>query len=243
MVMAIVVGFLLVLGALGYYVLFYDAPSCTDRRQNQDEEGIDCGGVCSRLCAANLAIPQVAFARSVSSGPGRTDVVAYIDNPNGSAKAEARYTIELFDANNAVVASKDGTIDLPPKRTPLYVPNFFSGEETDLRAFLTIDEASLAWFAYEDTRVTLSVEDVVVEHVDTLPRVRAVLRNPSIENFRNVRVVITVFDADNNAIAASETLVRELRAEGEAALVFTWNAPFAEAPARQEIIPVVPEAS
>jgi len=240
---AIIIVILSGIGVGIYYAFLHDAPSCSDRRQNQDEEGIDCGGVCTRICLASLAAPQVTFVRPVVSGPGRTDVIAYIENPNLSAKAEAaHYTIELYDANNAVVATKEGTVDLPPLRTPLFVPNFFSGEQTTLRAFLTIDSASLDWFDYEDTRVILTTRDVVVEHPDTLPRIKATLENPSTKSFKNVKVVITVFDEENNAIAASQTVVPQIRAEGEADVVFTWNAPFIGTPARQEILPILPES-
>lgn len=243
-VAAIIVAFLLLVGLWGYFAILHKAPSCSDFVQNQDEEGVDCGGVCARMCVADLAAPQVTFVRSVVGGPGRTDVIAYIDNPNQDAKAEdASYRIELYDANNAIVATKEGTVDLPPKRTPLYVPNLFSGSETNVRAFLTIDDASLAWYEYEDTRVVFGVRDVIVEHADTLPRIRATLDNPSNDSFKNVRVVITVFDEDNNAIAASQTVIPEMKAEGKAEVVFTWNSPFSGTPARQEIIPIFPDPS
>lgn len=238
MVAAIIVGILSIGGIWFYFAFVNEAPSCKDFVQNQDEEGVDCGGVCSRLCAPALADPQVSFVRAVASGPGRTDVIAYIENPNQTARAEAEYSIELFDAGNVIVARKEGTIDLPPNRTPLFVPNFFSGDASGLRAFLSINDETLDWFEDVTPEVTLTTRDIRIEHTDTLPRIYATLENPSHEDFKNIRVVITVFDEDNNAIAASQTVVQELKGQGTVEVVFTWNAPFSGTPARQEIIPI-----
>ena len=245
LVAAIVVVVLALVGIWGYFAFLHDEPSCADHRQNKNEEGVDCGGVCARLCAPSLAPPKVSFVRPVISGPGRMDVIAYIENPNLSAEAVGtHYVIELYDENNAVIAKKAGVVDLLPKRNPVFVPNFFSGNATSLRAFLTFDdEYPLDWWRYDDTRVTLSVRDVVIEHTDTLPRIRAVIENPSTNRYKNVPVVITVFDEKDNAIAASQTVVPTLASEGRADLIFTWNAPFAGTAVREEILPILPDPS
>lgn len=245
LVAAIAAVILALVGILGYFAFLHEAPSCADHRQNRNEEGVDCGGVCARLCAPSLAPPQVTFVRPVVSGPGRTDVIAYIENPNLSAEAVGvHYVIELYDANNAVVAKKEGVTDLLPKRNPVFVPNFFSGNATALRAFLTFDEEKpIDWWRYQDTRVALSVRDIVVEHEDTLPRIRATIANPSTNRYKNVPVVITVFDENDNAIAASQTVVGELKSEGTADLIFTWNAPFTGTAVREEILPILPDPS
>ena len=244
-VAAIIIVVLGAVGVWGYYAFLYDAPSCSDFRQNQDEEGIDCGGVCDKICDASLAVPQVAFVRPVVSGPGRSDVIAYVENPNFTAMAEdVKYTVELFNSQNVLVATKEGVMDLYPKRNPLFIPNLFSGEETTLRAFLTLDASTIEWFDYEDTRVTMNVRDVRVEHADTLPRIYATIENASYTNsYKNIPMVVTVFNEEGNAIAASQTVIPQLRAEGAAQVVFTWNAPFSETAVRQEFIPILPDPS
>lgn len=233
----IVAGFM----AWTYFALFYNPPSCFDRKLNQDEEGVDCGGGCAKLCAFTADAPSVTFVRAMPAGPGRTDVIAYVENPNLAAYArDARYTVELYGADNLVIAKKEGMVDLAPRLTPIFIPNFFTGEKAVARAFFTFDELSFDWYRYQDERPTLSIEDVVVERPDTLPRITATIENQTTDTLKNIPVVITVFDAGNTAIAASQTLVPEIRGQGEAPLVFTWNVPFSAPPARQEIIPVIP---
>ena len=39
--------------AVGFY-LNITVPSCTDKKQNQDEKGVDCGGQCSKECLGEI---------------------------------------------------------------------------------------------------------------------------------------------------------------------------------------------
>jgi hypothetical protein len=64
--------------------------------------------------------------------------------------------------------------------------------------------------------------------------------NTTAQPLSDVTVVATVFDSANNAIAASQTVVQELGPQSSAPIIFTWNEPFKEAPARVEILPAAP---
>src|SRR3989344_5262733 len=173
-----VVGGMLAIGigivAIVLVATLYDVPSCTDGVENQGEDGADCGGPCAYLCRASVAAPSVRFVRQLTLSSGRTDVIAYIDNPNPLAAAKgARFSIELYGPDNVIVATKEGTVDLPPSSTvPVFVPEFFSGHQRVARAFLIFDDESLHWFRLAETPATPSVSDISVETGDA-PRVRA----------------------------------------------------------------------
>ena len=70
-----------------------------------------------------------------------------------------------------------------------------------------------------------------------MPKITAVLTNPIAYPIYNEKVVATVFNAQNNAIGASQTVVPILPAQGTAPIVFTWNQAFTSQPARVEILP------
>ena len=74
---------------------------------------------CTYLCVAQVSPPSVQFVRAaLAVRAGRTDVIAYVDNPNaGAAAKDASYRIDLYGADNVLVASEDGTTDLPPHST------------------------------------------------------------------------------------------------------------------------------
>jgi hypothetical protein len=231
----------LVIALATAFAFIYKPPSCTDGTQNQNEEGVDCGGSCTYLCSASVAQPTVTFARPTSPQQGRTDVVAYIVNPNARAAVKnAEYTIEVYDADNIAIGKQVGTVDLPPASVvPVFVPNFASGFKTAAHTFLTFDQSSLKWFTYTGTRIIPKAGNSVIENTNT-PRVRTTLTNPSAHALYNVHVVATVFDANGNAIAASETVLGELPPQGTAPAIFTWNTPFPQTPARVDILPVIP---
>ncbi len=240
-IVSIIVAVVVAVIAVTLIATFYEAPSCSDTKQNQGETGVDCGGPCSHLCTAEVAAPSVRFVRQIATVPGRTDVIAYIDNTNASAAMKgAKFTITLYGPDNIIVAKKDGTVDLPPKSTvPVFIPNFYSGNQTVARAFLTFDPNSFNWVTYTDTRPVLSTQNVTLSS-DNPPRLTAQVYNPSALSLFRVPVIATVFDANNNAIAASATVLTEIPPMNTAAAIFTWNAPFAAAPAKEEVIPLAP---
>lgn len=220
--------------------ILYQTPTCIDQKQNQGETGIDCGGPCKAACTAAQRPAQVRFARAVMPGGNRTDVIAYIDNPNAGASAQGVHgTVTVYDAAHALLASKDVTFDLSPGGlTPLLLIGILSSSTAVTQTFLTIEDANVRWVRSTDKPVVPTVKNLAWQNTDT-PRVTATLVNPIAKPLTDVRLVATVFDASGTAIAASSTIVPSVPAQGTAQAVFTWNVPFAGEPARVEILPVV----
>jgi hypothetical protein len=210
-----------------------------DNKQNQNEEGIDCGGTCTYLCTPSQQEPSVQFVRALSPVPGRTDVIAYIDNPNAASAAnDLHFTIELYSPTNTVIAKKEETVDLPPNSTvPVFVPNFFSGSQEVARAFITFDTPQHLWYRYQEKRPLPKVSGVQIDQ-SGMPRITATAQNPSAVPMTNIVFVATVFGNDGNAIAASRTIAPAIPAQGTAPLVFTWPAPFSQGVSRVEVVPI-----
>lgn len=222
--------------------ILYEAPSCMDQKQNQDETGIDCGGSCAYLCAHEVQEPRVAFARALANGNGRTDVIAYIENRNQDAEAKsARYEVEVFDEAGVLLGKREGTIDLPARSTTaLYVPGIYQGIGAAPRAFVSFkDEVKWRNARGGEEAIAVMSADLVL---GDKPRVNAVLSNVSPTAVYNRTMIVTVFDVTGVAIAASQTVVREISGRGTAQAVFTWNEPFLEAATRVEVtsVPVLP---
>jgi hypothetical protein len=226
------------------YFTVYEAPSCTDGKQNQSEEGSDCGGPCPYLCAVSQIPPSVRFARALSPFPGRTDVIAYIDNSNPtSAARNVHYTIELYSDRNTVVARSEGVTDIPAGDTvPIYMPNFFSGSEVVARTFVSFNENDIQWFKVSTQPIKPTVSNIVLTQEES-PRVTAQVFNPSPTPMKNVRLVATVFDVQGNALAASATVAPLVPPQGASPIIFTWPAPFGGIVSRVEVVPLLtPEA-
>ena len=226
-------------GAIWYF-FFHTPPSCIDGKQNQQEEGIDCGGSCTYLCTASQAAPSVRFVRAFSPLPGRTDVIAYVDNPNTNAEAyQAPYTIELYNDQNVLVAKTQGVVDLPALSTaPVFVPQLFSGSEVVSHAFLTFASSGIHWIKAAPLAKTLETQNIVYSPGET-PRVTATVYNKTAEPRLRAYFVATLFGVDGKALASSATIVDVIPAQGTNSLVFTWPTPITEAVARVDIMPVL----
>lgn len=231
---------LLIAGGVSYLIL-HKTPSCVDGIQNQDEEGIDCGGTsCTYLCNAREAEPSVRFVRTFSPLPGRTDVIAYVDNPNTNAAAkQAPYTIELYDDQNTLIASTQGTADLPARSTePIFVPNLFSGSGVVSHAFLTFSKDGTKWLRATPPAKELEAQNIVYTPGDS-PRVTADIHNFTTDRKTRIYLVATMFGADGKALVASATILDTLPPQGNNSVVFTWPTPISETVARVEIQPIL----
>lgn len=244
-ILAILLGALLVTGIGVWFLFFRTAPSCMDNTQNGDELGVDCGGSCTYLCSALLPnpMPIVKFARTFSPYPGRTDVIAYIDNPNSSAAASSvHYTVEVYDSQNVIIGKREGDLDLPPAiTTPLYIPNVVVGDTEVTRAFVTIETASVHWVPALSIPSQVTAENVILQEGDS-PRVTATLRNKTVDPVSRTAFVATLFDVSGNAVAASGTLIEGIAGKGSTQVIFTWPSAFSTPVARVEILPVLPLA-
>jgi hypothetical protein len=238
----IIGAFLLAFAALVYTAFFYQTPSCTDHTQNQDEEGVDCGGSCPYLCTAQQDPPTVLYSKALANGPGRTDVIALVENKNAHAMAKGvPYTLAVFAADQTLIAQTTGTVDLPAGvSTPVFVPGINSGTQTVATAFLSIDPSKAAWTAAADTRVVPKVSGTELSGTTEAPRVSATLSNPGVTPLLDVPVVAIVHGADGNVIGASSTVLPRIAGGSSVTATFTWALPFPDAPTSIEVIPVVP---
>jgi hypothetical protein len=96
-----------------YYHYVKPAPSCFDNIQNQNEEGVDCGGGCAKICTPSVATLTVGatnvFSLLAASSSPRGSLVAEVRNPNeGWAAASFGYTFTVSDANGAPLGQFSG---------------------------------------------------------------------------------------------------------------------------------------
>lgn len=236
------VAILAILGTF-LYVNLHRAPTCTDGVQNQGETGIDCGGPCPYLCTAEQHAPIVSVQRVLPAGTGRVDFVSSITNTNPmAATKKVSYTVSLFGGDQILIQQFDGSVELPPGATvPIFIPNLSVGSQTMVHGFLTIATTSIQWYALPtDPRVVPVVSNTTLTNASSTPRIDAVLTNASITSIDSMRVVVLVSDAGGNIIAASQTVVPTVPAQGQATATFTWNAPFPGTAATIKVIPIVP---
>lgn len=241
-VLLIVGSFIAAIASTILIASFYEAPSCGDGIQNQDETGIDCGGSCAFLCTADMQPPTILFTKPLSSIPGRTDVIASIENKNATAGAkDVPYTVAVYDANRTLLQEARGTLDLPPGATvPLYIPGVVSGKHTAVTAFVSINGPAIMWYRLaQDPRILPKVSNITLGGQAGAPRVTATLSNTTVTPLRNVKAVVVVRDGAGNVIGASQTVVPLVPGQGQATATFTWGSAFSTLPVSIEVTPII----
>ena len=103
-VLTLVLCIVVILLGTPLFFILYQPSSCSDRRMNGDESGIDCGGSCERLCAPeSLPILTQGDPRVLVVATSTFEVVAVFNNPNVEAEVRrARYVFKLYDAQSVI---------------------------------------------------------------------------------------------------------------------------------------------
>lgn len=238
----IVLFLLIVIGGPVAYTILKTPPTCSDGVQNQGETDVDRGGPCPLLDPRAQQAPAVMWARSFRVRDNAYNAIAYIQNPNtGAAASNLTYRFRLYDADNVLVADREGTMYLAPNTiTPVFEGAISSGNRIATRAFFDFLDAPVWEVGSDVAAKAFIISNKEISGVTTAPNVSATLTNTSVNIAYNIVVTAVVFDPSGNAIAASKTVVPRLAAGEVKQLVFTWPDPFRSTVGRVDIIPVLP---
>jgi hypothetical protein len=210
---------LLVAGGV-WYEFFDHAPSCTDGRQNGTETGIDCGGVCTLVCANQAQDPTVLWARAFSGGNNTYSAAAYIKNNNQAGAHAVHYVFQFFDANSNLVLEKDGVTDIPPiPVVPVVEPAIYVGNRTIARTLFSLADSPQWEKASPLVPLRVGEQSLAADG----SRLDAVIENTSlVTDEHNATVAAVLFDSQGVALAASKSLVPTIARQSTQHVVFTW---------------------
>lgn len=236
------VGIIVVVTAVFVYFKFIKQdPTCFDGKKNQDERGIDCGGVCSLVCSADTKPVTVLWTRVIKNSDNIYGVVAYLENRNqGSGVRKVDYEIRVFDDKNilAVEPIKGQTFIGPNDRTAILEFPIVVENRIPKTAFITFTQPMVfEKVADQFNDQNLVISDDVLEDVETSPKLSVTVRNTTFATFRNVPLLVLLYNEAGNVVAASQTVIDEIGPEGETREFFTWREPFSEPVVRREVIP------
>lgn len=220
----VVLGVVAVLVVVLGFVFFYKAPTCIDGKMNQNEEGVDCGGVCVKVCEAP-AISAV-WARSVKVADGVYHAVAMIRNPSTNAgTTNLPYTFYLYDADNILVAQRSGVMVLDPGETvPLLETNIVTRERAPTKTFVEFGQA--VWREKNRTQSPVIIDSEVLDTENL--RLTARVSNTTPKSVPKVIVTALLYGKDEVLVAASQTILSDIPARGVVEAVFTWQENFPE---------------
>ncbi len=94
-----------------YWRYLRPTPTCFDGIQNQGEQGIDCGGPCTKVCLPSNLMPLARVDRILVLRPDASHIslLTQVSNPNFSyAVRSFSYSFELLDASGTVTQEFTG---------------------------------------------------------------------------------------------------------------------------------------
>ena len=244
--------------AFGAVVLFFVAllvapffrtvPTCTDGAQNGSEAGVDCGGECSRFCAAQMEPIVVRWSRMFEVVPGMYTAVAEVRNRNVAAAARAvPYEFSFYDEDNLFITRKEGVTFIEPNSTSYIMEaNINVGNRVPVRTtFRFTEDARFEKPLSSVTALSVEVRDKRYAETPNGTRIQATVKNLSVESIIDpVEFIALLVDGEGNAIAGSKTFLDGLAGDEAKTIYFSWPAVFSTPVSSIEIIPrVTPFAS
>jgi len=202
--------------------------SCFDNRRNQNETGVDCGGMC---ISCNLKYPQpikVFWARAVPVRENFYDMAAEIENPNETiSSVDVEYEFRLFDQYGPIISRIGKTFLYAHERTLVIVPGIETTREASNAEFRIIN---VVWQGKSDFAPTIIAEKRDY-HTEGNPGqeqgiIDITLFNQSPYDFSSVDAQIAVLDHAGNLLGANKIRVDNFRSQSRRAIKAIWPRAF-----------------
>jgi len=224
-----------------YKIFFTHVPTCFDGIQNQDEQGIDCGGVCANFCSWQEKSIVPLWARAFPIQNGVYSLVAYVQNQNINAGIEQiNYEFRVYDSNNILAGDPvTGTTFIEPNQsTAIFQSPVSTGNRIPKNVFFSFTSTPV--WTKTDPKYSvpqLTTANTHLTNTDTAPKLSADVINNTLFNYNNIEVVAILYGADGNAINASDTYIASLPQQSKQTVYFTWPQKFSEPVTNITIIP------
>lgn len=225
------------------YPYFNREPTCFDNKMNGTESGIDCGGACQKVCTAEALQLVTLWVRAFEVTPGKYNVMAYIENQNReSGIPMMSYEFKLYDEDNIFIGRTAGsTFVTSNDRTAIFAPGIETGNRVPARVAFTFTSVP-TWIKInrdQKNSLAVSAEDQILSNPLSTPKLEAQIVNKTLNEIKNLDVYAILYDANNNVMTVSKTLIEVLAKNSKSPVVFTWPKPLAERPTRIDIFPQV----
>lgn len=220
--------YLIIFFLLGWMVYSWikPAPTCEDGKKNQNETGIDCGGVCGACKETyqtqDLIVKEKSF---VAFGTGMYDVMARISNPNNQlGSSDFSYEFILKDANGNVLVRRSGKSFILPVESKYIIETNLESKEVP--ASVDVLVGSPKWeefFGYEKPELNIySKQYNLISSGIGYSEAKGLLRNESSFDFEKIKVNVVLRDENGTPVAFNSTEMKTIKAGEERDFRLFW---------------------
>ncbi|MCX6764031.1 MAG: hypothetical protein NTZ97_04890 [Candidatus Moranbacteria bacterium] len=233
---------ILLLILLGIYACVKPKPSCFDGQKNQNEENIDCGGVCVKKCEIELKENiAVMNAGAVESGiAGQYDIYGQVENPNsfyGSNKFS--YTFQIKDAGGTVMAEKKGINYILPRETKYIVVSNINLPRAPASVGMVVEETE--WVEFQNDYFERPQLNVVNKNYQEIAggvgfaEATGLLKNESPFDFNKINLEVILKDGSGRIVALNSTKMDTVRSKENRDFRAVWPNRFSGTVANMEV--------
>lgn len=198
-----------------YFAVIKPAPTCFDGTQNQNETGVDCGGVCAQICLPPDLQPVslVDVVDVFTPTSNKVALLARLKNPNTLYGALVSYHFEVITQQGEVLAKvPQQTILYPGQVRYLIVPSLDLPDSSSqrLQARLIVDTTD--WHPAEVFhQPQVIVRDYTAVRDGAFVRVQGNITNSDIVDVSQATVIAVFSNEFRLSVGAAQTQIFEVR--------------------------------
>ncbi|MBD3300231.1 MAG: hypothetical protein GF347_02670 [Candidatus Moranbacteria bacterium] len=231
--------FLFIFAGISYWIYgMFIKPSCEDGKRNQNETGIDCGGVCPKECPKKVELKQIEVQEAdLVEDASRYDVFGKIFNSNSGYGVQVlKYEFVLYDESGKV-GSRSGETYILPKEEKYIVETGINVTSNPTKVELELEELEESDFVkFEESEYpkieTLNQSYAYAKEAGRFFEINFQVVNRSSYNLHTLHLVSVVKDENGELIALNKGNINDVTPGEVRDFRFLWPR---EIPVREEI--------
>lgn len=230
---------------IGVVFLIYQcrkpAPNCFDGKQNQDEQGIDCGGVCAKKCPVvakeNLIVRQTGYVESGITGS--YDVYAEVANPNSYVGGNSfSYKFSIKNAAGEIMAEPAGTSFILPADKKYVIETNVATKDVPASVELNVNDPQ--WVEASDAYEKPALKVVSKNYNEITSGVgfgeaTGLLKNESPFDFNSIKLRIILEDKNGKIVALNSTQMNTVQAGENRDFRVDWPSRFSGSVSQMDV--------
>ncbi len=226
-----------------FYSIIKPEETCSDGIKNQNEEEIDCGGICAKckkILVQEINIGEKGIVES--SIQNKYDFYGLIINPNKIyGSNDFSYRVIFKDENGNVLSEVTGKNFILPSESKYIIENNIESEKKPSQIDFIVEKANWTEFEYYE-RPELKIINKTINEVSSgigYVEAKGLLRNESPFDFSVIKINVILRDAENKIVALNSTEMRTVRSNEEREFKAFWPSKFPGSATYVEVQPEV----
>ncbi len=230
---------------IGVFFLIYQwrkpAPNCFDGKQNQNEQGADCGGVCAKKCPVvakeNLIVRQTGYVESGIAGS--YDIYAEVANPNSLVGSDRfNYKFVVKNSTGETIAEPAGTSFILPADKKYIIET--NAVLKDIPASVELGVSDPQWIETNDAYEKPELKVVSKNYNEITSGVgfseaTGLLKNESPFSFSSLNLRIILENKDGKIVALNSTQMNTVQAGENRDFRVNWPSKFAGSVSKMDV--------